>query len=53
MLDGKDAEVIQVTVKRKPVYRLQVSGVSTKRDGAKLCKSLMPTLKLCQVNARS
>lgn len=53
LLDGKDAEVIQVTVKRKPVYRLQVSGVSTKRDGTKLCKSLMPTLKLCQVNARS
>jgi tetratricopeptide (TPR) repeat protein len=52
LLDGKDAEVVQVTVKRKPVYRLQVSGVFTKGDGAKLCKTLMPTLKLCQVNAR-
>ena len=52
LLDGKDAEVVQVTVKRKPVYRLQVGGVSTKGDGAKLCKTLMPTLKLCQVNAR-
>jgi tetratricopeptide (TPR) repeat protein len=52
LLDGKDAEVIEVKVKRKPVYRLQVGGISTKGAGAKLCKSLMPTLKLCQVNAR-
>lgn len=52
VLDGKDAEIVKVTVKRKPVYRLQVGGVASKGDGAKLCRSLMPTLKLCQVSAR-
>ena len=52
LLDGKDAEVVMVTVKRKVVYRLKVNGVASRGDGAKLCKSLMPTLKVCQVSGR-
>lgn len=52
LLAGKDANVVPVKVKGKTVYRLQVNGIASKKDGAGLCRSLKPTLGTCEVNPR-
>ncbi len=52
LFEGKDAEVVPVKGTAKRLYRVQVNGISDKREGRKLCAALKSQLGFCKASLR-